>query len=109
MTRSFKKHQVYKCKFTGGKQLAARKLRRYRGGITSGCSYKKYYQQYDIIEYVYWHIPSRKEERKRFKELHKLLFRTSLRKFRKQFTWEQACELMKEYKSLLYYKKLFSK
>lgn len=52
MSRSYKKTPVCKVSSNYDKRLANRKIRRtkYKDDIPNGCSYKRYYPQYDICD-----------------------------------------------------------
>jgi hypothetical protein len=108
MSRSYKKHKIYKDHFTGSKTLASKRVRRFKGEMSSGCSYKKYYPQYDVIEYI-WYYPFAKMKYNRFKELHLIIFKQSLSEFTNKYTEDEAKELVDEYKDLLNDLKLFKK
>ena len=55
MSRSYKKTPIIKCCPTQGnigKKFANRKVRNKKGNIPNGKAYKKYFESYDIHDYV---------------------------------------------------------
>lgn len=58
MSRSYRKHPGYKLQIQGGKRASARKVRRYRRSIPNGAFYKKIYNSYNVIDYVFLAVDS---------------------------------------------------
>lgn len=58
MSRSYRKHPGYKLQIQGGKRASARKVRRYRRAIPNGAFYKKIYNSYNVIDYVFLAVDS---------------------------------------------------
>lgn len=53
MSRSYRKHPGYTLRIRGGKRASARKVRHYKQDIPNGSFYKKIYNSYNVIDYVF--------------------------------------------------------
>lgn len=69
MSRSYKKHPVCKGNVKGMKEMANRSVRRKNMEIPSGNAYKKYFDSWDIADYV--SVFSFEEYKKRYEEFQK--------------------------------------
>lgn len=69
MTRSYKKHPCYRIAYRTGNRDAARAFRRYKGDVTSGSFYRKVYNSYDVVDYIFLAREKDKRNFKRYLEI----------------------------------------
>ena len=98
MSRSRRKHPIYKYKISGGKRLAARAFRRFKGDIspTSRQFFRRIYDSYNVWDYR-WLMDTHLKDKERFKQIVQEL---ELNEQDLHLTEDEAYELLLELKYL---------
>lgn len=105
MSRSYRRHFYKKCIFKGSKKAAARAFRRYKRALSSGCSYKKLYNSWDVVDLVYFE-PNTLKKIKQFKLLCDELFENEIDK---HLTKQEFEEIIDDLEGLSWYFKVRNK
>lgn len=77
MSRSYKKHPTFKITTRDGKREAARAFRRFKGDVSNGRFYRKVYESYDVIDWIFRAYQEEHEQYKRYRELGRKLRHTT--------------------------------
>lgn len=100
MSRSRKKHPIYKFSYKGGKRAAARAFRRFKEEVPVSTRqfYRRVYNSYNVFD-NWWLCSNNSNEKARFKWLMNELERNEVSQ---HLTEEEAYEYLEEMKELKY-------
>ena len=100
MSRSRKKHPIYKWKWRGGKKASSKAFRRFEGDIptTSRQFFRRVYNSYNVWD-DWWYDFDNLKERQQFRSIIKELEQNALDK---HLSEEEAYELLERLKELKY-------
>ena len=107
MSRSRKRHPIYKYKFKGGKKAAAKAFRRFKEDVPIYARqfFRRVYNSYNVWD-NWWLCEENLKERQRFTWLRNELFRNETEH---HLTEEQAYEYLDEMNDLKYSFNLMNK
>lgn len=72
MSRSYRKHPCYHIGCPSNKRVANRLVRRYKGDMGNYSFYKKLYESYDIIDWI-WYDESQVKQNKEFRRVARII------------------------------------